>query len=344
VVSASIYDVAQRAGVSIATVSRILNGSAAVSEKKAQAVREAMDYFQYEPNQFARGLVKQSSNMIGVYFPEWNGSMFDSAYSLELLKGIERALSYQNYSMVLLGESNGFSQRKRQIPKYLEYVKQKRVDGLILSGLSDKQVKHEVFQQIMEEDFPVVYIGKRVHEKGLNIYAQFEQYHVGMVRALYEHGHRNILMIVSRFHDYYLGEIAGKVRTEMPEVRLYSELLECGGTLREDMMQFVCQYVVDGGCTAVTTEGQEDTQVLLSVCAEMGLPVPERLSVVSVEHRRGAGLLLFPKISAYFVPAQAMGSSAAELLIRAIRGEEIEENSIEYESVFIPRDSIRRLP
>lgn len=341
--SASIYDVAQRAGVSIATVSRILNGSAAVSEKKVQAVQEAMEFFQYEPNQFARGLVKQSSNMIGVYFPEGNGSMFDSAYSLELLKGVEQALSYQNYSMVLLGEAKGFSQRKKQVPRYLEYVRQKRVDGLILGGLSDRQVKHEVFQQIMAENFPVVYIGKRVHEKGLNIYAQFEQYHVDMVRTLYQYGHRNILMFFAYLHDYYLREIERKVRTQMPDVVLHPVIWAVGADSREQIMESVKQYVVDADCTAITTEGIEDTQILLSVCAELQIRVPEQVSIVCAEHRRGAGRMLFPKISAYFVPVQAMGSSAAELLIRDIRGEEIDETSIEYESVYIPRDSIRRL-
>jgi len=341
--SASIYDVAKRAGVSISTVSRFLNGSAAVSEKKAQAVQEAMEFFQYEPNQFARGLVKQSSNMIGVYFPEGNGSMFDFTYNLELLKGVEQALAYQNYSMVLLGESKGFSRRRRQMPKYLEYVKQKRLDGLILSGLSDQQVKHEVFQQIMEEDFPVVYIGKRIHEKGLNIYAQFEQYHVDMVRTLYQYGHRKILMFIAGFHAYYLQEIADKVQDQMPEVTLYPVLLESGEDDRGQMMQAVRQYVTGVACTAISTGGIEDTQILLSVCAELQISVPNQVSVISVEHRRGAGQLLFPKISAYFVPAQTMGSSAAELLIRGIRGEEIEENSIEYNSVYIPRDSIRRL-
>ena len=66
--TASIYDVAKRAGVSISTVSRIMNGSANVSEVKKAAVQEAMEFYQYEPNQFARGLVKQRSNLIGIYF------------------------------------------------------------------------------------------------------------------------------------------------------------------------------------------------------------------------------------------------------------------------------------
>lgn len=301
----SIYDVAQRAGVSIATVSRFLNGSAAVSEKKAQAVQEAMEFFQYEPNQFARGLMKQSSNMIGVYFPEGQGSMFDSSYNLELLKGIEQALSYQNYSMVLLDEAKGFSQRKRPIPRYLEYVRQKRLDGLILSGLSNQQMKHEVFQQIMEEDFPVVYIGKRVHEKGLNVYAQFEQYHVDMLDTLRQSGHRKILMLIYYVHSYYLPEIAAQVEAGMPEITLFPVIIDNTDDYREQLMQAVQQYVADEGCTAVVTEGMEETQILLSICAELQIAVPNQLSILSPEHRRGGGNIFFPGfLPASFQPKQ----------------------------------------
>lgn len=341
--SASIYDVAQRAGVSIATVSRYLNGSASVSEKKAQAVQEAMEFLQYEPNQFARGLMKQASNMIGVYFPGGQGSMFDSAYNLELLKGIERALSYQNYSMVLLDEARGFSQRKSPVPRYLEYVRQKRLDGLILSGLSDRQVKHEVFQQIMEEDFPVVYIGKRVHEKGLNVYAQFEQYHVDMLETLRQNGHKRILMLIYHLHSYYLPEIEAAVKARMPEISLHPVIINDMEDSRDQLAQAIEKYVCAGDCTAVVPEGIDDTHAILSICAEKQIQVPEQLSILSVEHRQGEGRLCYPQISVCFVPARSMGSSAAELLIRYIREGETAENSVEYETRYIPRDSIRRL-
>lgn len=173
--TASIYDVAKRAGVSISTVSRILNNSANVSEKKVRAVKEAMEYYQYEPNQFGRGLVKQRSNIIGVYFPFHSGSVFESSYNLELLKGIERVLTRHNYSMVLISESEEYSNRVKGTPRFLEYVRQRKIDGLLLSGLNSKSMEEEAFQQILEEEYPVVYIGKRFHKKGINVYAQYEK-------------------------------------------------------------------------------------------------------------------------------------------------------------------------
>ena len=78
----SIHDVAKRAGVSISTVSRVINKSAGVKESKAAAVREALEYFDYQPSQFGRGLVTGNSMIIGVYSPFSDGSMFENGYLL----------------------------------------------------------------------------------------------------------------------------------------------------------------------------------------------------------------------------------------------------------------------
>ena len=104
--SASIHDVAKRAGVSISTVSRVINHSAGVKESKTAAVLEAMEYYNYQPSQFGRGLVTGSSRIVGVYSPLPGGAMFQDGYMLECLRGIESALSKSPYSLLLIGEVN----------------------------------------------------------------------------------------------------------------------------------------------------------------------------------------------------------------------------------------------
>lgn len=343
IMTASIYDVAKRAGVSISTVSRIMNGSANVSEVKKAAVQEAMDFYQYEPNQFARGLVKQRSNMIGIYFPMASSSMFGSSYNLELLKGIEKVLTYQNYNMVLINEMEGYRNRSKATPKYLEFVRQKRIDGLILSGLSDKAMREAVFKQIMDEEYPLVYIGKRIHLKGLNVYAQFEQYSLRMIDVLRQQNHRRVLYYVMEGHQHYLQEILKKVAEQMPEMELWPIIVPDYNSEREDILYQTNRYVRESGCSAILSPGMEMTQMLIGICAQLGLAVPQEVSILSVEHKQGEGEMLFPRISAFCVPAGNMGSGAAELLLRAIQGEAIEERSIEYETRYTERDSIRRL-
>lgn len=341
----SIRDVANRAGVSISTVSRILNSSATVSEKKMLAVKEAMEYYNYEPNQFARGLKKQTSNLIGVYFPSRTDSIFESSYNLELLRGIEKVLTYQNYSMVLISESKEFESRKKRTPKYLEYIRQKRIDGLILSGLTKESFEDDVdaVWRIMEEGYPVVYIGKRVHKKGLNVYAQFEQYNVQMIEVLRNKGHKKVLLMIAKMHTHYLKGIMARIQDEMSDMEIFSHITDPYLTSREDALQDIKEYVLQKGCTAICARGMEEAQVLLSVCAELQIKVPEQVSVLSVEHKLGAGTLLYPQVSSFYVPAKDMGVGAAELLIDYIENREVSENSIEYETKFIERNSIKYL-
>lgn len=338
----SIRDVARRAGVSAATVSRILNGTAAVSEKKAQAVREAVEFYSYEPNQFARGLKKQSSHMIGVYFPAIGASMFEGSYNLEILKGIEKSLRYRDYSMVLISETEEYWQRKKKTPKYLEYIRQKKIDGLLLSGLVNQARDDQVFHQIVEE-YPVVYIGKRVHKNGLNVYAQFERYNVKMLRILYEQGHRKILFFISEMHRNHLEAIRRQVCEEMPEAELYSVFSEGLDNTGAEALSIIQKYVAGQGCTALCARGIYEAQILLNICAQLQLRVPEQVSVISAEHSKNEGAVLYPQISAMYVPAQAMGAGAAELLLDYIEGKEIAEYSIEYEPQYKERDSIRRI-
>lgn len=341
--TASIYDVAKRAGVSISTVSRILNNSANVSEKKVRAVREAMEFYQYEPNQFGRGLVKQRSNIIGVYFPFHSGSMFESNYNLELLKGIERVLTRNNYSMVLINESEDYMNRVAGAPRFLEYVRQRRIDGLLLSGLSSKSMAEEAFKQILNEEYPVVYIGKRFHEKGLNVYAQYESYMHQMIAALYDSGHRNILLYYYFNHQNYIDGIVKRAKEEMAELNVVPVILPHLTEIRQELSADIRKYILGAGYTAICSPGMETTQIILSVCGELRISVPETVSILSVEHKNGDGRLLFPQISAFYVPAKDMGSGAAELLLHMIDDQPVEEMSREYETKFVSRESIRQL-
>ena len=112
--------------------------------------------------------------------------------------------------------------------------------------------------------------------------------------------------------------------------------------IRPDLIADFRKYVI-GGCTAICSPGIETTQIILSVCGELRLSVPETVSILSVEHKSGEGRRLFPQISAFFVPAKDMGSGAAELLLDMIEDCPLEETSREYETKFFDRESIRQL-
>lgn len=337
----SIYDVAEKAGVSISTVSRILNHSASVSEEKVQAVMDAMKELEYEPNQFARGLVKQTSNLIGVYLQSMaEGELFKHSYSLEVLSGIEKVLSYQNYSMVLLTEAPEYGFRANKVPKYLKYVRQKKIDGLIITSISENKVRDKAFEEILSQSYPMVYIGKRFHQKGINVYAQFVAYNIEKLRILYRLGHRRIMTNILHTSDEYQRKIVEGAREEMPDLELrqfnYVFSRENRGHMKNDLKSLI----EDQGYTAICTSDIASTQLVYSICSELNISIPGQLSILATEHRMSEGADMTPPVSAFYVPAREMGMSAARLLLMDIKGEEMVENSVEFESVYRERESV----
>ncbi len=339
----SIRDVAKRAGVSISTVSRILNNSANVSEEKVVAVKEALEYYQYEPNQFGRGLVKQKSNMIGVYFPFSSISIFETSYSLELLKGIEQILPQYNYNMVIISEAEVYESQAQGNPKFLECTGQKKIDGLILTGLINKQASEQALKRLIDEQYPVVYIGKKFHQRGVNIYAQFEDYMFRMLRELYRKGHHNILLYYLHMHQIYIENVIKQLRTELPDLKIIPLSLLNIAKSREAITEQLKKYVKEGTYTAVCSSGAEMLQVIMGVCGELHLSIPDDISILSVEHKMGDGEFTYPQTSAFYVPAIDMGKGAAELVLHMIKREEIKDFSREFATKYIERESIKQL-
>lgn len=333
----SIKDVASRAGVSIATVSRVLNGTASVKPEKAQAVREALEYYQYQPNQFGRGLVKQQSGMVGVYLPVYNRSMFNSTYYLELLRGIEQKLSDTEYHMVLISNPITGANDTRLWP----LLQQKRIGGLILSG------PYPYRQQATEmTEAPVVYIGKREHMTGDNIYARYQMYITDMLIRLYQAGHRKILLYMSSLHDRYWQEIQATVKARYPKMQLFVRLMggqsdDAPQSITEDLQEYCLRL----GCTAVCTGEVASANVLIGACAQLGISIPGDLSVLTAEHQPGEAAGLYPPISAYLVPAFEMGKAAAELVLQRIQQKDGEPGYVsrEFSPQFVDRGSVRAL-
>ncbi len=335
---ASIYDVAKRAGVSISTVSRILNSSANVREDKVKAVREAMEYLKYEPNQFARGLVKQKTNLVGIYLPTAGGSVFDSQYNMELMKGIEGVLARRGYGMVILSSLTDSGKN----PVYVEYIRQKRIDGLILGSVADGGEMESLRKLLRESSFPTVYIGKRIHTKGLNVYARFEEYHMEMIRLLRKNGHRNIALFISPGHKHYLSALLNRCRQELPEITLYPVFTRRGEN-RSLCTEDSIKTVLDKSCTALISPSTEEALAITGELSRLDLKVPEDVSVITVEHKKGAAALIPPGISAMYVPAGPMGTAAASLLVTALEKTGQEELSREFFPCYISRNSVKAI-
>lgn len=121
----NIYDIAKQAGVSIATVSRVVNGSPKVSEKTKQKVLDVMKENDYTPNVFARGLGLDSMKTVGILCPDISDS-----YMARAIAYIENSLHEYGYNCIL--GCSGFKQKEKE--KYVNMLLSKRIDTLVLVG------------------------------------------------------------------------------------------------------------------------------------------------------------------------------------------------------------------
>lgn len=340
--NASIHDVAKRAGVSISTVSRVINNSAGVKDSKAAAVREALEYYDYQPSQFGRGLVTGSSKMIGVYSPLANGSMFENGYLLECLRGIDNVIRESDYSLLLINEAAGYEENRKAKPKFIDYVSQKRIDGLIVLTIPSDGRLEGSLSAIIEEDFPVGYIGKRFSEKGMNVYASYEEYILDGIRRLYEKGHRRIAFLSLKSRSNTNLKLKSKAETKFTGLKI--NITDTVYNIDADFLRDILKYMIEEA--HVTAMICEDLGLLVkvqSILSSMGKQLGEDISVICVEHVKGQGAKMLPKIDCYYVPSLELGETIATELLNQLSGKKNTDLSKKYMPEYMDRGSVREI-
>ena len=185
----NIYDVSERAGVSIATVSRVLNGNPNVSEKTRNRVLEVMDELGYTPNVFARGLGLNTMKTVGIMCSDSS-----DPYLANAIYYLERELRSHGYDSILCCTGTSL-ENKRQ---YFELLLSKRVDAMILAGSKFIEMKEEDNSYIIEaaKDLPVMLVNGFLDAPG--IYSTICDDYTATYDAatrLIRSGHRDILYL-----------------------------------------------------------------------------------------------------------------------------------------------------
>lgn len=144
----TIKDVAKLAGVSISTVSRVINDSKPVSPEARRKVIDAIDKLEYKPNEIARSLVTKKSNLIGVLVDD-----IGSYYVAQTVRGIEEVGRMHNYDILL---SSSYGNQKTEM-KYIQLLMRKQIEGIVLLS---EIVNEEVIKYIESYKMPYVYLNR----------------------------------------------------------------------------------------------------------------------------------------------------------------------------------------
>lgn len=183
----NIYEIAEKAGVSTATVSRVLNNSPKVSEKTREKIHKLMKEENYLPSAYARGLSGTPAKTIGILTIDIRDQYFAS-----VIHSLEQELSLHQYNVVLCNTGGELDDQRN----YISLLLQKKVDALILVGsvFKNPQLKGLISQ--VTEKIPLIIVNEKV--EGENIYSIICDEGQGIADAvlnLFESGHRDYVYI-----------------------------------------------------------------------------------------------------------------------------------------------------
>lgn len=310
----TIKDVAELADVSIATVSRVLNGTSYVSPDLETRVLQAVRKLNYHPNVLARSLRLNESNMLGVLIPN---SM--NPYFAEVAKGIDDYCLSEGFVGVLCDTDDNPSKALR----YLNLLYRQRAAGFIVT--SPGQVTDHL-EQFISDGFPIVLVDRGL--SSVNTDSVISDNIGGArqaVRYLVELGHQRIGFIVSNLeHETVQGRWAG-VQEAMqhagiaidPEM-VYTHGDELPGT-GYDGARVLFEHAKPP--SAIFAFNDLMALGVLNYAQEHGIEVPTQLSVVGFDDSMLANYAS-PKLTTIKQPTYELGQEAAKLILRRIQGDD----------------------
>lgn len=271
----TIHTVAERAGVSTATVSRFLNGSTRVSEETAAKVQCAIDELDYVPNASARGLAMNTTGTLALIFPKLSGPFFS-----EVIRGAEIGARETGYHLLIYGASSGTTPNRNQTLELLAT----KADGLILAS---ELISTTHIQSLQRRRVAVVVLGGK--PEGISVDSVRPDDFGGAVKAidhLIEHGYRRIAMIsgpITRRHtdDRRMGYQTALHTHGLP---CYPELMTAGAFDEESgyaAMRRLLQH--KPGPDAVFAANDQMAIGAMAAVRESGLRVPDDIAMIGFD-------------------------------------------------------------
>jgi LacI family transcriptional regulator len=329
----TIRDVAKAAGVSVSTVSRVLNDKGDVAPETYQKVQEVIDELGYTSSLAARGMRSRRMNVIGLVMPD-----VGDPFSIQVMKGVSRAIAELDYDLMVY--TGGEFQRETSADRERRFV------SLVGSGITDGVIVVTPATTSFPTASPVVVVDPNVETHDCPaVIATNRDGALTAVEYLISLGHRRIGFISGR------SELQSAVR----RLQGYKDgLARAGIPLDPDLIQtgdyssktgFACAQRLLNLCdppTAIFASNDQSATGAIKAIYEAGLGVPDDISVVGFDNVPEVAYA-HPGLTTVDQSIDKMGYVATEMLISLIEGDSLESNLYKVPTRLIVRDSCRAI-
>ena len=334
----TIVEVAEKANVSAATVSRVMNGNYPVKAETKKRVLEVIEELQYIPNMQARELTQKKSSTIGVVVPSINNMFFP-----EVITGIENSLRLNSLSLVLACSNNDKEEEKLCINNLLS----RNVSGIIVVDPNTNNVKSKFYQNISKQT-PFVFVNG--HSVSTNISSVVNDEAMGADMALnylLENNHKDILFV--RGKDSYSYYIKENVYTEKMKALNYfnpKNIINIGNGNSSETVDNTINIFLDilktSSATAVFACNDLMAVGVLNACKRLNLDVPKDLSIIGYDNI-DLGKFVEPKLTTIDQNMFLLGTNAATLLLEKVEFDNSYSKRIILINSLIERDTVAPL-
>lgn len=332
--SVTIKTIAEKAGVSKATVSYVINNKAGVGEETREKVLKIIDDLNYKPNSVARGLAGQSTEMIGLIIPD----ITDMFYA-DIIRGVELVANKLDYTINLCTTHGEEAKEK----KMLEYFSSGRVDGIILMVYG---VDNKLLVELKERRIPFVLIDYSQNQDQFcnividNYWGGYKaaDYLIGLnhKKIAYIHGIKDNIDDQKRFSGF-------KEAMAENDLMINKKYIEYGAYTRKGGYQAAKELLSRAELpTAVFAANDQMAIGVINAIQEEGLSVPEDISVIGFDDIE-ASRLMSPGLTTIRQPTYEMGKLAAEKIFSELKDEESCKENINLKAKLVIRESCAEL-
>lgn len=312
----TIKDIAKRAGVSITTVSRAINGYRDIHPETRKRVLKIAEELNYRPSGIARSLVMKQSKTIGLIISEMTRSRSGHHFLFDVISGINDRATALGYDLILAA----ISPHEQQVVPYMELCHRRQLEGVILSGV---RTQDPYLQEVLDSSIPCVLIdvpllGKTCSHITLDNRKGAQLAVAHLIRA----GHRRI------------GFINGHREAFVSEERLLGYQAALAEAGLEDESVFYGDFDESSGRAGVTHLLEKDPDLTAIFCASdlmaigamrelvsMGKRVPQDVSVIGFDDI-DLSQYVTPRLSTVHQPRYRFGSEAVDVIVSMLEGEQ----------------------
>jgi len=330
---ATIKDVAELAGVSVATVSRVINHSPKASKMAKETVTKAMHTLGYRPNVYARALVSQKTDTVGVLVHDVSDQFFGS-----IVRSVENETQKVG-KYILIG--NGFHDETKERAA-LERLISSRCDAFIVhsKALSDEELGNYA------HDYPsMVFINRIV--KGYE-HRSIDLDNIQGERLATQHliknGHSDIIFICSSHHISDVDQRIAGFKQALSEANIpFNDNMIIYNSPYEEGGEKAAQELLQRGLkpTAIATYNDSMAIGVLSVLTDNGFDVPDDISLIGFDNLT-ISRYLHPRLTTINYPIDIIAIQATRLALSLVEGHAISVNNL-YIPTLVPRYSVKRI-